>query len=167
MDDEQINILLIEDNPGDARLVREMLVEAGANKFNLEQVERIGEGVKRLGQDSFHVILLDLSLPDGNGLDTLTRVCTVAPHVPVLVLTGLDDEKLAIKAVQEGAQDYLVKGQMNSNLLVRALRYAIERKQAEEALEKVRRHFGSCLMNANAVLRIDSRVASPTLIEPR
>ena len=141
MDDEQINILLIEDNPGDARLVREMLVEAGANKFNLEQVERIGEGVKRLGQDSFHVILLDLSLPDGNGLDTLTRVCTVAPHVPVLVLTGLDDETLAIRAVQEGAQDYLVKGQMNSNLLVRALRYAIERKQAEEALKKSEEKF--------------------------
>jgi len=136
MDNEQINILLIEDNPGDARLVREMLVETGTKRFNLEQVERISEGVTRLGQDNFHVILLDLSLPDGHGLDTLTRVCTVAPHVPVLVLTGLDDEYLAIKAVQEGAQDYLIKGQMNSNLLVRALRYAIERKQAEEALRE-------------------------------
>ena len=136
MDNKQINILLIEDNPGDARLVMEMLVEGGGKKFNLVQVERISDGLRRLGQDYFHVILLDLSLPDGNGLDIVNRVCTVAPHVPVLVLTGLGDEYLAIKAVQEGAQDYLVKGQMNSNLLVHSLRYAIERKQAEEALRK-------------------------------
>jgi two-component system cell cycle sensor histidine kinase/response regulator CckA len=133
---EIIRVLLIEDNPGDARLVREMLVETGTNKFNLEHVERISQGLIRLSQEDFQVILLDLSLPDGHGLETVDRVCNVAPYVPVLVLTGLDDETLAIRAVQEGAQDYLIKGQMNSNLLVRALRYAIERKQAEESLRE-------------------------------
>jgi two-component system cell cycle sensor histidine kinase/response regulator CckA len=162
MDNEQINVLLIEDNPGDARLVKEMLAEAGAKKFNLERVERVGEGLKRLGQDSFHVILLDLSLPDGNGLDTVDRVCNVAPHIPVLILTGLDDEILAIRAVQEGAQDYLVKGQMNSNLLMRALRYAIERKLGEEALRRSEEE-AKRLAKENVIVAEIGRIISSTL----
>ncbi|MBM3301302.1 MAG: response regulator, partial [Deltaproteobacteria bacterium] len=133
---EIIRVLLIEDNPGDARLVREMLAESGTNRFNLEHVERISQGLTRLSQENFQVILLDLTLPDGHGLETVRRVCNVAPHIPVLVLTGLNDETIGIRAVQQGAQDYLVKGQMDGNLLMRAIRYATERKRAEETLRR-------------------------------
>jgi PAS domain S-box-containing protein len=140
---EIIKVLLIEDNPGDARLLREMLIEAGINKFNLVHVKRISEGLNRLRQDNFQVILLDLSLPDSHGLETVDRVCNAAPYVPVLVLTGLDDEALAIRAVRKGAQDYLIKGQMDGNLLVRAIRYATERKRTEEALKESEDIFNS------------------------
>jgi len=162
---ENIRVLLIEDNPGDARLVREMLVETGTNRFNLEHVDRISQGLTRLSQEDFQVILLDLSLPDGHGLDTIDRVCTLAPHVPILVLTGLDDESLAIKAVQEGAQDYLVKGQMNSNLLVRALRYGIERKRAEEALRSSEKEAKRLAEESAIVAEIGRTISSTLNIE--
>ncbi len=129
---EFIKVLLIEDNPGDARLVKEMLIDAGANQFGLTHVGLISTGLSvLLGDQGFHLILLDLSLPDGDGLDAIRQVYAVAPHLPIVILTGLDDETVAIRAVQEGAEDYLVKGQMDSNLLARAIRYAIERKRAE------------------------------------
>ncbi|OGP92950.1 MAG: hypothetical protein A2156_10380 [Deltaproteobacteria bacterium RBG_16_48_10] len=133
---EIIKILLIEDNPGDARLVKEMLIEGGINHHNMKHVDRIGQGLALLAEESFQVILLDLSLPDGYGLGTINRVYGVASRSPIVVLTGLDDESLAVKAVQEGAQDYLVKGQMDSSSLVRAIRYAIERKRTEVALRE-------------------------------
>ena len=159
---EIIRVLLIEDNPGDARLVREMLVETGTNRFNLKHVERISQGLTLLSQESFQVILLDLSLPDGYGLETVDRVCNVAPHVPILVLTGLDDETLAIRSLREGAQDYLVKGQMDSNLFMRTIRYATERKRAEEALrrseEKAKR-----LAQENEIVAEIGRIISSTL----
>ena len=134
MKDCSIRILLIEDNPGDARLVKEMLAEGDQGSFSLSHVERLTEGLARLKEDDFQVVLLDLSLPDAQGLDTVTQVCTQAPHVPVLVFTGCDDETLAIRAVQVGAQDYLVKGQMDYHLLKRSIRYALERKRAEEGM---------------------------------
>jgi diguanylate cyclase (GGDEF)-like protein/PAS domain S-box-containing protein len=136
-----IKVLLVEDNPGDARLVKEMLVDAGANKFSLAHVGLISEGLSLLREGGYDVVLLDLSLPDGYGLDTIRQVCAAAPHLPVVILTGLDDETIAIRAVQEGAQDYLVKGQMDSNLLARAIRYAIERKRAEEKLRESEERF--------------------------
>src|SRR4030067_1148966 len=101
---EIIKILLIEDNPGDARLVKEMLIEGGINHHNMKHVDRIGQGLALLAEESFQVILLDLSLPDGYGLGTINRVYGVASRSPIVVLTGLDDESLAVKAVQEGAQ---------------------------------------------------------------
>lgn len=129
-------ILLVEDNLGDARLVREMLAEAGVNKFNLKHVERLGEALQHLNEDNLDVVLLDLSLPDAHGLNTVTRMHTVAPNVPIVVFTGSDDEALAVQAVREGAQDYLVKGQMDGNLLLRAMRHAIERHQLLADLEQ-------------------------------
>jgi len=138
---ETIKVLLIEDNPGDARLVKEMLVDVGSNKFSLVHVGLISEGLALLRKEGYDIILLDLSLPDGYGLDTVRQVCAVASHLPVAILTGLDDETIAIRAVQEGAQDYLVKGQMDSNLLARAIRYAIERKRAEMKLRESEEKF--------------------------
>jgi diguanylate cyclase (GGDEF)-like protein/PAS domain S-box-containing protein len=142
-----IKVLLIEDNPGDARLVKEMLVDAGASKFGVTHAGLLKEGLPLLREESHHVILLDLSLPDGHGLDTIRQVCAVAPSLPVVILTGLDDETIAIRAVQEGAEDYLVKGQMDGNLLARAIRYAIERKRAEEALRDSEERYRTILEN--------------------
>jgi signal transduction histidine kinase len=127
------NVLLIEDNPGDARLIREILAEARSALFQVEWVGRLGDGLARLASSGVGVVLLDLSLPDSQGLETFRRVRAQAPGVPIVVLSGLDDEEMALRAVREGAQDYLVKGQVNNHLLTRALGYAIERQQAEEA----------------------------------
>ncbi len=134
MDEEHIKVLLIEDNPGDARFIKEMLAEARGVIFDLECTNRLSPGLKRIGTGGIDVILSDLSLPDSYGLDTFADLHAKAPSLPIVVLSSLDDEELAVKAVQEGAQDYLVKGHVDSNLLVRSIRYALERKQAEEQL---------------------------------
>jgi signal transduction histidine kinase len=133
---ETIRVLLVEDNPGDARLIREILARARGAQFELERVERLSAALERLTTGGIDAILLDLTLPDSNGLDTFFKVHARAPRVPITVLSGFDDEVVAIHAVREGAQDYLVKGQVDRNLLVRALRYAIERKRSEEALQR-------------------------------
>ena len=133
---DRIEILLVEDNHGDARLVREAIAEAGNSQFELTRVERLSEALQHLSTNGCDVILLDLSLPDSHGFDTFAKVHAQTPQVPIMVLSGLDDETLAVKAVRQGAQDYLVKGQAEGNLLVRAIRYAIERKQADEALRQ-------------------------------
>jgi diguanylate cyclase (GGDEF)-like protein/PAS domain S-box-containing protein len=127
-------VLLIEDNPGDARLLREMLREQSSLTTELRQVESLGEAEKHLAGHVVDIILLDLGLPDAQGLDAVRRAHAAAPRVPLVVLTGLDDESMAVQALQEGAQDYLVKGQIETRGLLRALRYAIERKVMEEAL---------------------------------
>jgi diguanylate cyclase (GGDEF)-like protein/PAS domain S-box-containing protein len=127
-------LLLVEDNPGDARLLREMLNEAGAHKTEMTRAESMGEAEKHLAQALFDIVLLDLGLPDAQGLEAVRRARAIAPRVPLVVLTGLDDEMLATRALQEGAQDYLIKGQIETRGLLRSLRYAIERKGLEEAL---------------------------------
>src|SRR5580700_5950053 len=127
-------LLLVEDNPGDARLLKEMLHEAGAHKTELTQAESMAEAEKHLAQALFDIVLLDLGLPDAQGLEAVRRARAVAPRVPLIVLTGLDDETLATRALQEGAQDYLVKGQIVARGIRRAIRYAIERKTIEETL---------------------------------
>ena len=132
-----IAILLIEDNPGDARLVREMLREVNhPGLFALTTVDRLALARDQLAEHAFDVVLLDLTLPDSRGLATLTEVRRLAPAVPIVVLTGLDDEDSALKAVQGGAQDYLVKGQGDGDLIRRAIRYAIERFRSDAALRR-------------------------------
>src|SRR6266436_3072710 len=126
-------VLLVEDNPGDARLLREMFNEQASHKTELTQVECMSDAEKHLAQRQVDIILLDLGLPDAEGVGSVRRVRVAAPHVPLVVLTGLDDEALATQALQEGAQDYLIKGQIDARGLLRALRYAIERKSMEEA----------------------------------
>jgi diguanylate cyclase (GGDEF)-like protein/PAS domain S-box-containing protein len=127
-------LLLVEDNPGDARLLREMFHEQGSHNTELTHVECMSEAEKHLANRAFDIILLDLGLPDAQGLGAVRRAHAAAPRVPLVVLTGLDDESLATQALQEGAQDYLIKGQLDARGLLRALRYAVERKMTEEAL---------------------------------
>jgi formate hydrogenlyase transcriptional activator len=136
MKNEPISILLVEDNPRDVALFREMLGEATTVNFELTHCNMLSRALTLLGKKSFGIILLDLSLPDCKGLDTVLRTHAAAPNVPIVVISGLGDEELAVRALHEGAQDYLVKGHVDGNLLIRAMRYAIERKQAEEALRK-------------------------------
>ena len=130
---QPIKVLLIEDNPGDARLIKEYLSEIPCKAFEMEWVDRLSEGLKHL--DGKDVAVLDLTLPDSMGLDTFKRVHSEAPALPVIVLTGNDDDSLALKALQDGAQDYLVKGQVSGQLLARSIRYSIERKRIDEALK--------------------------------
>jgi len=132
---ETMKIMLIEDNPGDARLIRELLAEVRGALFHLEVAEYLAAGLEQVARGDIDVILLDLHLPDSSGIDTLLSVKTQAPEVPIVVLTGLEDETMGVKAVQEGAQDYIVKGQVDSNLLMRCIRYAIERKRANKELQ--------------------------------
>jgi signal transduction histidine kinase len=124
-------LLIIEDNPGDARLLREMLRENGACLAELIIAQTMAEAAERLGKHSVDIILLDLGLPDAEGLAAIRRARTAAPSVPLVVLTCMDDEALAAQSLQEGAQDYLIKGQIESRGLLRALRYAAERKRLE------------------------------------
>jgi diguanylate cyclase (GGDEF)-like protein/PAS domain S-box-containing protein len=127
-------VLLIEDNHGDARLLREMFRESGAYNTQLTHVACMSDAEAQLAVPVVDVILLDLGLPDAQGLGAVRRAHAAAPKIPLVVLTGLDDDSVALQALQEGAQDYLVKGQLDTRGLLRALRYAIERKTMEEAL---------------------------------
>jgi diguanylate cyclase (GGDEF)-like protein len=127
---ETIRVLLIEDNPGDERLVREAL--RGASHIELISADRLESGMERLAAEKVDGILLDLSLPDSQGLDSVLRLRQREAEVPIVVLTGLDDEETAIQALHAGAQDYMVKNQLNPRLLSHTLRYAIERKRLDE-----------------------------------
>ncbi|RMH76837.1 MAG: hybrid sensor histidine kinase/response regulator [Cyanobacteria bacterium J007] len=141
MGDRLKQILLIEDNLGDAELLQETLGENPMVKIQLTHVVRLREALNQLGDRDFDAILLDLSLPDSRGLNTLMRVQEAAPKLPIVVLTGWNDETLAIEAVRDGAQDYLVKGKVEAEWLVRSLDYAIERKQTLEALRESEERF--------------------------
>ncbi|HEX2226814.1 MAG TPA: ATP-binding protein [Candidatus Binatia bacterium] len=128
-------VLLIEDNPGDARLLAEVLRDTPGTPFELVRAELVSSALEWVRQERFDAILLDLSLPDGQGFDVLRSLLQVAPSVPVLVLTGLNDEELALNALAAGAQDYIVKGSHDGDFICRAIRYAIQRK---ELLERAR-----------------------------
>jgi signal transduction histidine kinase len=137
MNDTRINILLIEDNPGDARLIERMLAQAQGLVFESVWVDNLTDGIAHLQTQAMDVLLLDLGLPESTGLDTLQRVLAHAPAaLTLLVLSGVSDENIAVQAVQSGAQDYLVKGQVEATLLVRSIRYAMERSQAKQALQQ-------------------------------
>ncbi len=129
-----MHVLLIQDNEDDACMTGETLTELTALDIELEWVDRLERGLTRLAEDKIDVVLLDLSLPDSHGLETLDKIQRQTPDVPVIVLTHLDDEAMAVQAVRRGAQDYLVKGRSDGLLLMRAIRYAIERNQAEKAV---------------------------------
>ena len=131
---DALRVLSVEDNPGDAILVREMLRDASPDGFVLENADRLSTAVECLLDGAVDCVLLDLSLPDAEGLEALAQVRTVALDVPIIVLSGRSDEVIAVQAVHEGAQDYLIKGQVDARLLSRSINYAVERKRAEVEL---------------------------------
>ena len=127
-------LLLVEDNPADVRLLREMFQEQNSLRTELTQVETMRDAETHLAGGTVDIILLDLGLPDAQGLESIRRARAVAPHVPLVVLTALDDEAMAAQALKAGVQDYLIKGQIDARGLLRALRYAVERKGMQEEL---------------------------------
>ncbi len=128
---KQVNVLLIEDNPGDARLVSEALAEVSSPKFNLTHVERLDDGLQRLDKEKFDVVLLDLLLADSPRLGTLMEIHDQAARVPVVVLTGLEDPTVGLWVLKEGAQDYLIKGEADAEALKHSLLFAMEKHQAQ------------------------------------
>jgi sigma-B regulation protein RsbU (phosphoserine phosphatase) len=138
MNNGHTHVLLIEDNPGDADLVRLRLVE-GDSAVNVNSVNRLSDGLASMAKEPPSVVLLDLNLPDSHGADTFRKVLEQAPGVPVVILSGQDDEVLAMKALHQGVQDYLVKGDITSSHLDRAMRYAIERQALTRSLEMSRK----------------------------
>jgi PAS domain S-box-containing protein len=145
---EIIKVLLIEDNPGDVLLLQEILKDVTTSAVELLPAEQLKEAFSYLAHQTFDVILLDLSLPDSQGLATFISVHQQAQAIPIIVLTGFNDENLALRAMQAGAQDYLVKGQVTGDLLVRSMRYAIERQRVEVALRHSEERFRVALKNS-------------------
>lgn len=133
-----VDVLLVEDNPGDARLIEEELASAGADRFQLNWVERLKEGLNEVGEDAVDLVLLDLSLPDSDGLETVEPVLE-ATRLPTVVLTGYEDENLGVQAVRAGVDGYLVKGDVDGDRLARAIRYALEPHEIQRELEQLRR----------------------------
>lgn len=129
-----MKVLIVEDNPWDVCLIRGMLKPPCQTRFELTPVTRLAAALTLLREETFDAALLDLNLPDSFGLETFRRLHQEAPHLPVVVLTGMADESLGVQAVQDGAQDYLVKGQVDGHLLARSLRYAMERHRGKEVL---------------------------------
>jgi len=141
MDGKIIKVLLIEDNLADIVLIKEMLKESLNTTFKLYDAHYLDEGLKYLEENEIDVLLLDLNLPDSQGLDTFQKANEKAPNVPIIILTAFDDEYTAVEAVKEDAQDYLTKGKVDSDLLTRSISYAIERKQIEIELKKYQEHL--------------------------
>lgn len=152
MKNDTFKVLLIEDSLADARLINEMISDVRGINVRLEHALRLSSGIERLKRDSFDVVLLDLGLPDSFGLETLNTLLKEELDIPVVVMTGLDDEDTGIKAVQMGAQDFLVKLQIEGNLIVRSLRYAIERARFEKTLGESEARYHSLYKNNNSII---------------
>ena len=138
MGEHALRLLVVDDNPLDVDLVRAQLSQSHLDRpFQVESVGRLADALRRLARSDVDVVLLDLGLPDANGTQGVVRLSREASDVPVVVLTGNDNEALGLRAVQDGAQDYLIKGKVEGPVLQRSLRFAIERKRAEQALARL------------------------------
>lgn len=133
-------VLVVEDNPGDAALIRSLLSRIPTTRYQVTQVPRLGQAIDVLDSNTFSVIVTDLSLPDARGMDAIARLQNMAPSTPIVVMSGAGDEELALQAVELGAQDYIVKGNVDADALNRALRYAIQRKRSEDSLTFLAQH---------------------------
>lgn len=145
----EISVLLIEDKIAEVDYIREILSDVKSCKFTITHVDLLNDGLKLLEQTHIDVLLLDLCLPDSTGFITFQQAHRSFPEVPIIVITNINDENLAVRAVREGAQDYLIKRKMDSELLTRAIRYAIERQHSEEALRKSEERYALAVNGAN------------------
>ena len=132
-----IRVLLIEDDQADAFLIREMLLEPAAGNAVVQHVTRLDEALRQVAEGAYDLIISDLGLPDSQGMDTVKALVSAARRIPIVVMTGLADHEVGLEAVNAGAQDYLIKGQVTGEMLVRSIRYAIERKRIENEKEQV------------------------------
>ncbi len=150
---EYLKILIVEDNPGDVRIIQEIFKEIISMKAELIQVSTLADAQEKISKSNFDLVLLDLSLPDGYKLEGVKRICTMYPNIPVIVLTGLQDDQIAIDAIKIGAQDYMVKDQIDHCLLDKAIRYAIERKKMDLKFQHLASHdFLTNLPNRNCLM---------------
>ena len=157
-----LNILIVEDDVGDAKLLQLLLHQSALPVSSVKSVERLDTALELLNEDNFDVVFLDLGLPDSRGIDSVITVNTKAPNVPIIVLSGLDNAEIAATAVQKGVEDYLVKGQVDGNLLTRTVWHAIERKQTKKILDRKQKHLetifdavpvGMLLVDENLIVR--------------
>ncbi|MGD1713655.1 GGDEF domain-containing response regulator [Dapis sp. BLCC M172] len=133
---KSLNTLLVEDNPGDAFLIKQLLKIESSLNFNVAHCDRLSLAIKQLNEEKIDVILLDLGLPDSQGFETISHMIEIAPNIPIIVLTGRDDEDFSVQVVQKGAQDYLVKSEISAEVLIRSIRYSLERIQLVQKLQQ-------------------------------
>ena len=167
MRNSQIDILLIEDDQAEADLISEMLAEDRRWEFSVEHVRYLADGLDLLESLKFDVILVDLGLPDSRGLETALAVRNKVTHAPIVVMTTLDDLDAAITSLQMDIQDYLVKGESNSEMVARSIRYAIERKRIAEELRESEQRFSSFMLNLPAAAWIKGRVGGHAVRDGR
>lgn len=170
-------ILLVEDSPSDAALLQENILLSGVKDTCVSVAQSLHEAVDYLKNNHVDAVLLDLTLPDSSGLDTVREISRTAPDLPVVVLTGIDDENMGIEAVRMGIQDYLVKGRADGRTITRAVRYAMERKRAEQELRRAHdqweRTFEAvpdliCILDqAHRIVRVNKAVADRLACEPK
>ena len=150
---ETLQILLVEDNPGDVRIIKELFKDIKSMKVELIHVSTLAEAQEKISKIELDLVLLDLSLPDGYKLEGVKRICTMYPNIPVIVLTGLKDDQISIDAIKIGAQDYMVKDQIDEYILAKAIRYAIERKKMDLKFQHLASHdFLTNLPNRNCLM---------------
>ena len=151
-----LRLLIVEDDIIDRKLLERLLAQSSLDVAQVACADRLSKAVDLLRSSAFDLVLLDLGLPDSRGTESVIELQMHAPQVPIVVLSGLDDENMALTAMQKGVQDYLIKGQVDSTLLMRSIRYALERKKAESQLQATEQRYRTIFENsAVAIMMVD------------